>query len=122
VTAALRYLLISILLLYAWYMASDTLLDVGVSSSALSLRVSLARPLTWLIVIVTVLCAWGIGKRYAWAWWLALVGVLVQLGRIVWWAVQQHSLPGTGVLLVAGMLAVCLVLLLSGPVRHACTR
>ena len=125
VTAALRYLAISLLLLYAWFLASGSLLNIGLSEAAISVRLNLVRPITWLIVILSMVVAWGLGKRYAWAWWLGVAGALVQLGRIVWWAAQRHSLahlPGTGVWLVAGILLAFLVVLLLPPVRRACAR
>lgn len=125
VNAALRYLAISVLLLYTWYVASGSLLHIGLSQAAISLRVNLVNPITWVIVIVSMLTAWGLGKRFAWAWWLGLVGALVQLGRVAWWVVQRHSLahlPDTGVWLVVAMLAVFITLLLTPPVRRACTR
>jgi hypothetical protein len=125
VTAALRYLAISILLLYAWYIASDSLLQIGLSEAAISLRLNLVRPITWLIVALSVVVAWGLGKRFAWAWWLGLAGALLQLGRLLWWAVHHYSLtqlPGTGVWVVAAMLSTFVILLLLPQVRHACTR
>jgi len=125
VNAALRYLAISVLLLYTWYVASGSLLHIGLSQAAISLRVNLINPITWAIVIVSMLTAWGLGKRYAWAWWLGLAGALVQLGRVAWWIVERHSLahlPDTGVWLVVVMLAVFIGLLLTPQVRRACTR
>ncbi len=124
-TAALRYLAISILLLYAWFLTSDSLLNIGLSEAAISVRLNLVRPITWLIVILSMLIAWGLGKRYAWAWWLGVIGAGVQLGRIAWWVAQRHSLahlPGTGVWLLAGMLLAFLALLLLPAVRRACGR
>lgn len=125
VTAALRYLAISIILLYAWYVASDSLLHVNLSSAVISMRVNLVRPLTWLIVGLSLLTAWGVGRRYRWAWYLGLIGSLAQLARVVWWVLGHHSLthpPGIGLWLVAGMLVAVVVLLLTPQVRHSCTR
>jgi len=122
VNAFPRYLAIIALLVYAGLVSNGSLLHIGASTEAFSFRLSFTQPLTWLVFALTLLVAWGVWKHFAWAWWLGLIGVLVQLGRIAWWAWQRHSLPGTGVWLVAGVLLACLVLLLLGPVRHACSR
>ncbi|QID19212.1 hypothetical protein G3580_17260 [Nitrogeniibacter mangrovi] len=124
-TAALRYFAISILLLYAWFVASDSLLNVGLSDVAVSLRLNLVRPVSWLIVALCLIDAWGLGKRFAWAWWLGVVGALVQLARMGWWVAHHHSLsqlPGTDVWLAAAMLLSFLVVLLVPAVRRACAR
>jgi hypothetical protein len=125
VNAFPRYLAIIALLVYAWLVSKGSLLQIGASTEAFSFRLAFTQPMTWLVFALTLLVAWGIWKHFAWAWWLGVIGGLVQLGRLLWWAAHRfdlNHLPGQGVWLVFAVLVTFLVLMVLPAVRHACQR
>jgi hypothetical protein len=110
---------------YAGVTASGPLIRLAGSTGAVTLRLNLHHPLTWLVVVLAALVAWGLWRRYRWAWWLGLAGALVQLFRMGRALILQGGplrLPDFGVLLPAGLLLALVLLLLTRPVRTACGR
>jgi len=125
VNAVPRYLAILALLVYAWLVSKGSLLQISASTEAFSFRLAFTQPLTWLVLALSLLAAWGIWKHFAWAWWLGLIGGVVQLGRLLYWALHRfdlNHLPGDGVWLVFGVLVTFLVLMVLPAVRLACQR
>lgn len=93
-----------------------------------SLRVlvrSLSQPGLWVVLLVAAVVAWGLWKRYAWAWWLGVAAAGYQLFRIVASYVQSPVLghvPRPSVLVAATLLAVILVLLFTRKARLGANR
>lgn len=100
-------------------------IHVGAGSEALTMRLSLANPIAWLIGLVALLIAWALWMRYAWGWWLGLAAALFQGWRIVYpmfAGAGAPRLPGTTTLLVLALLVIFLVLLFMPKARAACSR
>lgn len=119
------YLALLVAVVYLVLVPGDSLFRAALSGDALTLRVSFADPLSWLIMALILLVIFGVWKRYAWAWWLGVAAAGFQLVRLGMWVVQHYSLsrlPGEFTLLVLGLLVTFLVLMLSPGMRMACRR
>lgn len=109
---------------YAVLVVSGIFMAFGRSGNFVALLHGLSRPGIWIAFVIAALVAWGLLKRYAWAWWLGAIAAAFQLFRIVSWYVQGPigRVPGTYTLLAFGLLTLLLVLLVQRRVRTACTR
>lgn len=103
---------------------SGSLVHFAGSTESLMLRVNLRQPAVWLVAIIGTVVAWGLWQRYSWAWWLGLAAAGFQLFRLGQGLAGQgfSRLPGWHVLLMAGLLVAFVLLLLTSPVRAACSR
>jgi hypothetical protein len=108
---------------YAVLVAVMLFMSYGGGSPARLLR-GLSQPGYWVAIVLAALVAWGIAKRYAWAWWLGGAAALFQLYRLLSWYLQGRvgRMPGLLTLLAFALLALFLVLLAQRPVRTACSR
>lgn len=107
-----------------WVLAGGPL-HVGAGGGTMSLRVSAGHWVSWLVGLLSLLLAWGLWARYAWAWWLGLAAALVQGWRLVSAHVVQHGavrVPGVTTLVVLALLLVFIVLLFMPKARAACNR
>lgn len=93
-----------------------------------SLRVlvrSLAQPQLWIVLLIAGLVAWGLWKRYAWAWWLGIAAAGYQLFRILWSYIHSPvfgHLPRASLLVSITLLLLILVLLLTRKARLGANR
>jgi hypothetical protein len=88
-------------------------------------RYSLMLPTTWLTTAVAAFVAWGLWRRFRWAWWTGLAAVLFQISRMASWMIDHFTfakLPGWGVFVVFALLIAFLVVLLLPGTRTACSR
>ena len=86
---------------------------------------SVSYPGFWIVLLVTVLVAYGLFRRCAWAWWLGLAAALYQLFRIASAYLQGPSagrVPATPVLVSLVLLLVFVLLLLPRKARLAANR
>jgi benzodiazapine receptor len=86
---------------------------------------SLSRPTVWIALLVAALVAFGLWKRYAWAWWLGVGAAAYQVFRITMAWGQGRGfghLPGFATLLALALLLLLLVLLLPRKARLGCSR
>jgi hypothetical protein len=100
-------------------------MHVGAGSGAMTLRVSAGHWASWLVGLLSLLLAWGLWARYAWAWWLALAAALVQGWRLVSAHVARHGagrMPDATTLIVLVLLLMFVVLLFMPKARAACNR
>jgi len=91
----------------------------------MTVRLSAAHALSWLIGLLCLVLTFGLWTRYAWAWWLGLVAALFQGWRIVSAHIAHRglvSIPGTTTLIVLVLLLVFLVLLFMPKARATCNR
>lgn len=94
------------------------------SGDLFTLKYSLGQPRVWLVLVATLVLAWGLLQRYVWAWWLSVAGVLVQLygsSSIVLKHVAHNNHIPTGVLVVLALLISFLVVLLIPRTRKECS-
>jgi hypothetical protein len=85
----------------------------------------LSQPAVWIALLVAALVAFGLWKRYAWAWWLGVAAAAYQVFRIAMGYVQGRGfgqVPGFATLLALALLLLLLVLLLPRKVRAGCSR
>ena len=89
-----------------------------------ALAAGFSRPGVWVAFVIGALVAWGLWKRYAWAWWLGLAASVFQLWRIGSWYLQGPlgRVPGGWTLVTILLLVLLLVLLLQRGVRASCSR
>ncbi len=85
---------------------------------------SLSHPALWIALLVAALVTFGLWKRYAWAWWLAIAAAVFQGWRIVsgWFARGFEHVPGMPTLIALALLLLMLVLLLPRRSRLGCSR
>jgi hypothetical protein len=86
---------------------------------------SLAQPTVWVALLVAALVAFGLWKRYAWAWWLGVAAAGYQIFRIASAHVQGRGfghVPGFATLLALALLLLVLLLLLPRRARLGCNR
>lgn len=110
---------------YALWVLAGGAVRFGAGAEAVTLRLSLAQPVTWLVGLLALVIGWGLWVRYAWAWWLGLAAALFQAWRLAWPLVAGAGaprLPGLTTLLVLFLLLVFVVLLLMPKARAACSR
>jgi hypothetical protein len=85
----------------------------------------LMQPGLWLVLLVAGLVAWGLWKRFAWAWWLGVAAAGYQLFRIVASYVQSPvfgHVPRASLLVSFTLLAAILLLLFTRKARLGATR
>lgn len=110
---------------YALWVLAGGPVRLGAGAQVVTLRLSAAQPVTWLVGLLTLVIAWGLWMRYAWAWWLGLVAALFQAWRLAWPLVAGAGaprLPGTTTMLVLALLLVFVVLLFMPKARATCSR
>ena len=85
---------------------------------------ALSHPALWLALLLAALITFGLWKRYAWAWWLAIAAAVFQGWRIVsgWFARGFAHVPGMPTLIALALLLALLVLLLPRRSRLGCSR
>lgn len=85
----------------------------------------LSQPVVWITLLVAVLVAFGLWRRYAWAWWLGVGTAAWQVFRITVAYVQGGGfgrVPAFATLLALALLLLLLVLLLPRKARLGCSR
>jgi hypothetical protein len=89
-----------------------------------TLRYSLMLPATIAAISIGSLVAWGLWKRFAWAWWLGLIAVVFQLYRFSGWFSARLSGGQAPVAswVIAGLLVAFLCVLLTKEARRSCSR
>ena len=88
------------------------------------LRYSLTLPTTLLVTIIGSVIALGLWRRHAWAWWLGLTAVAVQLTRLSSWLLKRFNNGNVpvGSWLITFLLLAFLLALLTPAVRQSCSR
>lgn len=84
-----------------------------------------SSPHLWVVVLVAAVVAFGLWKRYAWAWWLGIAAAGYQLFRIVASYVQGPAfgqLPRASTLVSVVLLAAILALLFTRKARLGANR
>ena len=110
---------------YGALLASGIVHHFQRTGSLRTLAHSLSQPTIWIALLVAALATFGLWKRQAWAWWLAVAAAGFQIFRIVSAYVQGRGfgqVPGFPTLLALGLLLVVLVLLLPRKARLGCNR
>ncbi|MFT3960441.1 hypothetical protein [Propionivibrio sp.] len=89
-----------------------------------TLKYSLMLPATLAAIFVGGLVAFGLWHRFAWAWWLGLAAVGIQLIRFGSWFISRLSVGNAPMAswVIALLLVAFLLLLLSKDTRQQCTR
>lgn len=85
----------------------------------------LSSPYVWVVVLVAILVAVGLWKRYAWAWWLGLAAAGYQLFRIVVSYVQSPAfgnLPRASTMVSIVLLLAIVLLLVTRKARLGANR
>src|SRR4051812_40216350 len=79
-----------------WILATGPI-HLGAGASAMTVRLSGAYAVGWLVGLLSLVLPTGLGTRRAWAWWLALAGALFLLWRIVSAQLAHRGvhMPGT---------------------------
>lgn len=89
-----------------------------------TLRYSLMLPATIGAIFLGSLVAWGLWNRFAWAWWLGLLAVSLQLYRFGGWFSARlnggHAPLASWI--IAGLLIAFLCVLLTKEARRSCSR
>lgn len=85
---------------------------------------SMSRPFVWITLLVAMVVAFGLWRRYAWAWWIGVAAAAYQLFRIgeAWYHHGLARVPGVPTLIAIALLVVILVLLLPRRSRLGCNR
>lgn len=109
---------------YGALLASGVFYHFQRTGSFKSLAASLSQPALWIALLVAALVTFGLWKRQAWAWWLAIGAACFQLFRIfdAWFDRGLARPPGVPTLIALALLLVLLVLLLPRKSRLACNR
>jgi hypothetical protein len=97
----------------------------GAGGESVTMRLSIASPLTWLVGLLAVVIGCSLWARFAWAWWLGLAAALFQGWRLlapVFAGGRFPRMPGTTTLLVLALLLVFIVLLFMPKARASCSR
>jgi hypothetical protein len=93
------------------------------SGNLYTLKYSLSLPSVWMALTASLVIGWGLIKKYRWAWWLGLFGVLFQLYRAVpnaWQLILKQSDFPMGIIVVLVLFSTFLLLLLTSSVRKEC--
>ena len=110
---------------YAVWVLAGRAVQLSGGSQAVTLRLQIDQPITWLVGLIALAIALGLWIRYAWAWWLGLAAALFQGWRMAWPLVSGAGaprLPGTVTAVVLALLLVFVVLLLMPKARATCNR
>lgn len=95
------------------------------SGSFRALAHSLSQPTIWVALVVILLVAFGLWRRYAWAWWLGLAAAGYQLFRLAVGYVQGPQfghLPRASLLVSLALLLAILLLLSTRKARLGANR
>jgi hypothetical protein len=114
-----------IALAYVAVVLGGVLLRYVMTGDGYTARYSLMLPSTWIAIAVAALVAWGLWRRFRWAWWVGLAAVLTQFVLMTSWMIDHFTftkLPGWGVFVVFALLVAFLVVLLLPGTRSACSR
>ncbi|MNZ94080.1 hypothetical protein D3C78_1131810 [compost metagenome] len=89
-----------------------------------TLRYSLTLPATLIVTIIGSVIVLGLWRGHAWAWWLGLAAVAVQLTRFSPWLLERLNNGNVpiGSWLITFLLLAFLVALLTPAVRQSCSR
>ena len=109
---------------YGALLASGIVYHFQRTGSFRALVHSLSRPALWIALLVAALVIFGLWKRQAWAWWLAIGAAAWQLFRIfeAWFGRGLASVPGVPTLIALALLLLLLALLLPRRARLGCNR
>ena len=109
---------------YGALLASGLVYHFQHTGSFRALAHSLARPALWIALLLAAVITFGLWKRYAWAWWLAIAAALYEIFVIVqaWFARGLSHVPGVPALITLALMALLLVLLLPRRSRLGCNR
>jgi hypothetical protein len=97
----------------------------GAGGTSVSLRLSIANPVTLLVGLLAVVIGSFLWARFAWAWWLGLAAALFQCWRLLaplFAGGRFPRMPNTTTLLVLALLLVFIVLLFMPKARATCNR
>ena len=85
---------------------------------------SMSHPFVWVTLLVALVVAIGLWKRYWWAWWVGVAAAAYQMFRIgeAWYRHGWSHVPGVPTLIAIALLVLILVLLLPRCVRLGCNR
>ena len=109
---------------YGALLASGLVYHFQRTGSFRALAHSLSRPALWIALLLAALVTFGLWKRQAWAWWLAIAAAGYELFRIfeAWYDRGLARVPGVPTLIALALLALLLVLLLPRRARLGCNR
>lgn len=107
---------------YGGLVISTVVLPFARSGHLGALARGLANPHVWIPFALACVVAWGLWKRYAWAWWLGLAAAGWQLFRILSALLPSLRVPGSWTLLMLAVLLVFVALLFQRAVRVGCNR
>jgi hydrogenase/urease accessory protein HupE len=109
---------------YGALLVSGAVFHFQRTGSVPALARSLSHPALWVALLLAAVITFGLWKRYAWAWWLAIAAAVFQGWRIVagWFARGFAHVPGMPTLIALALLLVLLVLLLPRRSRLGCSR
>jgi uncharacterized membrane protein (DUF2068 family) len=111
-------------LAYGLLLVSGILHHFQRTGSLRALVRGLSQPWLWIAVLIALLVTYGLWRRYAWAWWLALIAAAFQLFRIFspYVLAGRLRLPPPGTLVALVLLLLIIVLLLPRKARLASSR
>lgn len=95
------------------------------SGEAYTLKFSLMLPSVWAAALGGLAIGWGLWHQYRWAWWLGLIGVLLQLIGSFRHLIRLTSIniiPSVGVIVVLCLFIIFLTLMLLPTTRKQCTK
>lgn len=109
---------------YGALLASGIVYHFQRTGSFRAMAQSLSHPPTWIALLLAAVVTWGLWKRYAWAWWLAVAAACFQGFRILafWFDRGLGRPPGVPTLIALALLVLLLVLLLPRRARLGCNR
>jgi translocator protein len=107
-------------LTYGLLVVSGLLQHFYRTGSFRALARNLGNPWLWVVVVLAVVLTFGLWKRQAWAWWLAIGVGLFQVYRFVnAWIVGGWRTPPTSTLILLALLVLMILLLLPRKARLA---
>jgi hypothetical protein len=110
---------------YALWVLVGGPVQIGAGSGSLTMRVSAANPIAWLVGLLALVIGCFLWARFAWAWWLGLAAALFQGWRLLYPVFARAGaprLPGTTTLLVLALLLVFIAMLFVPKARATCSR
>lgn len=109
---------------YGALLASGVVYHFQRTGSFKALAASLSQPTLWIALLVAALATFGLWRRQAWGWWLAIGAACFQLFLIfeAWFDRGLARTPGVPTLIALALLLLLLVLLLPRKSRLACNR
>jgi len=109
---------------YGALLASGLVYHFQRTGSFRALAHSLARPALWVALLLAAVITYGLWKRYAWAWWLAIAAAAYEIFVIgqAWFERGLAHVPGVPTLITLALMVLLLVLLLPRRSRLGCNR